>query len=39
MKISNPLFRLLATNCALGTALGAAMVIGLWRSTPPASGP
>ncbi len=39
MKISNPLFRLLATNCALGTALGAAWWSAYWRSTPPASGP
>ena len=29
MKIENPLFRLLATNCALGMLLGALLVAGL----------
>lgn len=29
MKIENPLFRLLVTNCALGMLLGALLVAGL----------
>lgn len=29
MKIENPLFRLLATNCALGMLLGVLLVAGL----------